>query len=188
MAKTPVNYHILRNDRNTQIGNVCHQWAHLEFLLAIVIWKLLHIDEDTGRIVTGGLDILPRINMGIALAEHLKAPPVLKRSLKDTRTALQDGLLERRNRAIHGIRFINPADPYSSELFLMHRGKGAGVATTQTNKDLAQIGKDIVALHEPLLSAMTECGLLFASAPRPARIIARKAARKASPKESASRS
>ena len=51
-------------------GSICFQWSALESLLAVVIWRLLKLDSDTGAIVTGGLDILPRINMAIALATH----------------------------------------------------------------------------------------------------------------------
>ncbi len=178
----------LRNDRNTQIGSICHQWAHLEWILAIVIWRLLRVDDVTGRIITGGLDILPRTNMAIALAEYLKAPAVIRRALRDTRTTLQEGLNERRNQAIHGLRFTNPDDQINSELFVMYRGRNAGAPRPISNKDLKQLWQDVIATQLSLLEAATRSGLLSAPSTKPARTIAPKVARSASPKESTSKS
>ena len=55
-----------------QIGNIAAQWSHLEYKLAQTIWILLGLEEGTGKIVTGGLDMLPRINMAINLSRHLR--------------------------------------------------------------------------------------------------------------------
>lgn len=177
-----------RDARNMHIGNVCHQWAHLELSIAVVIWQLLGVDEETGRLLTGGLDIQPRVNKAIALAEHLNAPPQLKKALRQTRTALQDGLDERRNQAVHGARFTDHSSPLDSQLFVMHRGKNAGKPIPVSNADLEKLGRDIFAAHKPLMEAMRSCGVLQAPTAKPARIIAPKAARKAAPSSPRSKS
>lgn len=84
------------------IGHVCLQMSLLELTLAHIIWAFLDLDHDTGAIVTGGLDILPRINMAINIAEHKKAPLPIKAGLRDIRKALQEGLLDQRNLIVHG--------------------------------------------------------------------------------------
>lgn len=88
------------------IGGVCVQWALLELTLAHIIWAFLNMDEDTGAIVTGGLDMLPRVNMAINLAEHKRAPLPARKSLRSIRKAVQDTQLDRRNQAVHGAHRI----------------------------------------------------------------------------------
>ncbi len=160
----------LLNDRNVQIGNICWQWAHLEYLIALAAWSLLRIDNDTGRLITGGMNILPRVNLALNLARHLKAPQQAQKALKETRKALQKGLDERRNRVVHGHRFLDRADP-QAEFVEMHRGKNAGVKVRQTNKDLAQLGRDIADTARALHQAMLESGV-YSDIPgqRPARV------------------
>jgi hypothetical protein len=95
-------------NRLTQIGNICAQWSELEYLFATTIWVLLKLDMDTGKIVTGGLDMLPRANMAINLARHRQAPKEILDALLTARKAIQDGLDIRRNRAVHGVQFLGP--------------------------------------------------------------------------------
>lgn len=164
MPLSPVEDRLL-SDRNLQIGNICWQWAHLEYLIALAIWSLLRIDNDTGRLITGGMNILPRINLALNLAKHLNAPTQAQRALKEVRTTLQKGLDERRNRAIHGHRSLDSSDP-QAEFVEMHRGKGAGTKVRQTNKDLAQLGGDIADTARALQKAMLDSGV-YSDTPEP---------------------
>ena len=118
---------VLMNNRNTQIGNICIQWSHLEYLAALGIWSMLHLDDKTGMILTGGLDLLPRLNMGHSLAVHLNAPKTARNTFKITRSAIQDqDIINRRNLIIHGHRLDIPGR-LDAETFESHRGKGAGI-------------------------------------------------------------
>ena len=164
---------LLLNDRNVQIGNICFQWAYLEYLIALTIWSLLHIDPDTGKIVTGGLDIRPRLNMAINLARELQAPKGAIDALLLTREALDKGLDQRRNTAVHGHRIAHPNDP-AAELVEVHRGKGARKRRPQTNADLTQLGKDIKQLADDLLDGLNKNCIFETPYSRPARIIAPK--------------
>ena len=158
-------------DRNTQVGNICVQWAHLEYLLALAIWSLLRLDQETGKIVTGGLDIRPRLNMAINLAKHLKAPEPAKKALLCTRRALDGGLDERRNKAIHGHRLLDP-DDIQSELVEVHRGKGDRKRHKVTNADLAELGVAIAKVAADLHEAMLKTNVYHAACDRPAQIMA----------------
>ncbi len=65
------------------------------------------IPTAKGEMIYGSLDILPRINMAVRLAEyHRLSGPLVKRII-DVRKALQgkgtyDGLAARRNQIVHG--------------------------------------------------------------------------------------
>lgn len=161
-----------QNDRNLQIGNICIQWSHLEFLAAIAIWSMLRIDEKTGKIITGGLDLLPRLKMAHQLAVHLNAPMQARNSFKAAKQAVQHRLLDRRNLVIHGHRLSEKGNPWV-ETFEVHRGKNSGTKQPLSNSDIAQIGKDIAAVHKALHQALRESGLLDAVPAKPARIMAR---------------
>lgn len=89
------------------IGALCLQQSLLEYNLARIIWELLDFDPDTGAIVTGGLDLRPRLNMAILLARHKKAPRQVCNALVKLRDELRETeLLERRNRAVHGVHVL----------------------------------------------------------------------------------
>lgn len=146
----------------TATGNVCHQWSYLEYLLSKAIWHLLGLDKKTGMIVTGGMDILPRVNMAIALATHLKANPSLLQALKDTRTAIQgrrktDGLQYQRNRIVHGV--------YSSNKEAMepsvetHRGAGSRQREPINLAEIQQAGTDIHAEAFKLAAVFKPLGI-----------------------------
>lgn len=109
-----------QDERLLRIGAVCAQWSYLEYVILRTMRKLLDLEEETAKILFGGLDIRPRIAMAIELARHLKAPTVVIETLVTTRAAVDGGLLKRRNRAIHGVQFL-----YSDgDLFVeVHRGK-----------------------------------------------------------------
>ena len=166
---------LLLSDRNLQIGNICFQWSHLEFLLAHTIQHLLKVDSGTNDILTGGLDILPRCSMALALAHHLDAPKALINAIKAVRNDLQDGkkLQSRRNKAIHGQRTLNPLNP-TEEIIKISRGKGKGVSI-QSNADLNALGREIADTHKAFYAVLEELGLLGDILTKPSRIIARNA-------------
>jgi hypothetical protein len=169
--------------RDAQIGHVCRQWASLEYILAATISSLLRLDKETSFIVTNGLDILPRASMAHRLAVHLKAPPPAIKTLREVRDALRNGLLERRNEAVHAHRQPNPND-FSTDYVTMYRGKGAGVRRTQDHEALTQLGLDIAYVSIALSTTLMRCGVYEASLAQPARIMAKKTSRKIGPSES----
>jgi len=155
----PVQKHM--TNRNVQIGNICSQFAHLELLLAQAIWSALGLTEEAGLSVTGSLNIEARARLAVELCEKQGKPKQVVEELRRVRKELQASkVIERRNHAIHGHRFPNPDDP-ASEFVVVHRGKDAGVKIKRTDAELAQVGKDIAALHTPLFAAMADAGMTY---------------------------
>jgi hypothetical protein len=149
------------NNRNVQIGNICSQFTHLELLLAQAIWSALGLTEKSGLSVTGRLDIEARAKLAVELCEEQGKPIHVVNELKKVRKELQtSNIIERRNRAIHGHRFADPNDP-AAEFVVVHRGKNAGVKIRRTDAELAQVGKDIAALHRSLQKAMTAAKMTY---------------------------
>jgi hypothetical protein len=148
-------------DRLVQIGNICRQWAYLEYLFSVTIWNLLKLERNTGMIVTGGLDMLPRAGMAINLAEHLGADGRLIEALKTARRTLQRGglsLIDRRNIAIHGLELRLEG---RSSILESHRGKGAFQPHDFGNDELKNLGKEIIAVHEALSPVMKSLGWVW---------------------------
>ncbi|MCF4098614.1 hypothetical protein [Maritalea mediterranea] len=149
------------NNRNVQIGNICIQFTHLELLLAQAIWSALDLTEKAGLSVTGRLDIEARAKLAVEICEERGKPDSVINELKNVRKELQASrIIERRNQAVHGHRFSDPDNP-AAELVVVHRGKNAGAKIKRADNELAQLGKDIAALHKPLMEAMTTAKMTY---------------------------
>lgn len=128
------------------IGHICVQWALLEAYGAQIIWALLPIKHDTGAVITGGMDMMPRFNTAIALAEHKHAPRIAIQKLKCIRQTLQDGLADRRNQAVHGIHSASD-DPTKVKLTML-RWKGNKREEERSVFELHETSQDIIALQK----------------------------------------
>ena len=159
MPNDPSQIHV--TNRNVQIGNICSQFAHLELLLAQAVWAALDVDEETGLVITGSLNIEARVKMAIGLCEKRGKSPEVIAQLKHVQKALQsEKIIERRNKAIHGNRFPCPDDP-AAEMVTIHRGKDAGKKIKRPDSELSQLGQEIAGLHKPLLAAMQSAGMTY---------------------------
>lgn len=133
------------------VGMICRHWADIEYIFSQTIWHLLKLDAETGKIVTGGLDMLPRVNMAINLAKQTKQPSDLLRILEEARTAIQDGLDTRRNRAVHGVMFIGEGFNYEAEV---HRGRGSRKREFLPASELRGLCDDLLKLHSKLRTSL----------------------------------
>lgn len=133
-----------------KVGNICAVWSSIEYLVALTIWELLHLDYETGQIITGGTDMLPRLNMAIALAEQLKAGRPLITALRSLRKTLQDGLDQRRNQAVHGVNRITKG----KHLVEMHRGTFRGSPRELPIASLQQTIDDLMAAYRAYASSL----------------------------------
>lgn len=84
------------------IGHVCLQWALLELALLSLLAALENVPNDRAEMIFGGLDMLPRCNMAINLARHHRLPRPMIQRIEAIRKAMQGGLSDRRNQAVHG--------------------------------------------------------------------------------------
>ncbi|MEL7687147.1 hypothetical protein AAG596_06145 [Citromicrobium bathyomarinum] len=172
----------LLNDRQLQIGNICHQWAAIEYHIALCIWSLLGIDYETGVILTGGLTMRPRVNMAVKLAVHLNAPKEAIDALTEIRKTLDGGLEDARNSAVHAVRFKDASNP-ASELVEMHRGRKKG-RHPRTNAELRQLGTDIHAAGKTLKRRLDGAGIYNLPMRKPTAAMALKTSRTRSPPDS----
>ena len=145
--------------RLMSVGNISTQWAYLEYLVANTIWWLLKVDKPTGMILTGGLDMIPRINMAINLARHLKADRRILEALEVTRKSIQGGLADRRNIAVHGVFSSSDGSPIVT--VEVHRGKGDRKRIPLSDEELIKTGKDISSTIDVLLAAMKPLGINY---------------------------
>lgn len=138
------------------IGHVCLQWSRLEMALLGVIYALENCPIERGELIYGGLDMLPRINMTIKLAEFHKAPKRQRDILKGIRKALQDRLSDERNRAVHGVQKQSDRPGYIS--FTMVRFRGEARTKDLTPEQINETAKELLALGDQAWSVFDAIG------------------------------
>ena len=83
------------------IGDICVTWAGFEHQTELLLWQLLELSEDDGKLVTTKLDIRPRLEMLAALAdrkiENTEAKERLAKALEIVTQVQPD-----RNLIVHG--------------------------------------------------------------------------------------
>jgi len=134
------------------VGNICTQWAFLEYQLAIAIWSLLGLDEETGKIVTGGLDIMPRATMILSLTHGKKGDQTLSRAATKVLKELRGGLVTRRNEAVHGV-YSSQRDG-SEPMVEVHRGKGGRNPKPIGPDDLERLAQEISQSAQIMTAAL----------------------------------
>ena len=140
-----------QTNRIAQIGNVCVQWSNLEYVLATAIWLIIGVNEEAGKILTASLDAKNRAKMLYSLAHVYNAPVSYKNAVKRVMKALQDGLMDRRNVAVHGVHF--PSTQNDSVGIEMHRGKGGRNQRTIPNSEFASLGNDITKVRDDFVKS-----------------------------------
>jgi len=127
------------------IGHVCLQWALLEMTILAVLDALEDMPHERGAIVWGGLDMLPRFHMAINLAQFHKAPHAIPLELRAIRKALQDGIADGRNQAVHGAH--KDSGVLDSVQLTMVRWPEPRRTQTVTLEDMFKLSEDIHALQ-----------------------------------------
>lgn len=141
------------------VGNLCSQWAFLEYCFSITIWHLLKLDKETGMIVTGGMDILPRVNMVLNLAQHLKADGKIVEAARVARRALQDDLINDRNKFVHGVFSSSKTIPGID--VEIHRGRGDRRRHPVTPDQVAATANRVHRVAFAYCDALEPLGLRF---------------------------
>lgn len=137
------------------IGHACLQWARLEMGILGVIYTIEDMPAAKGELIFGGLDMLPRINMAIKLAEYAKIPMPLQKRLKAIRKELQEHLNERRNQVVHGAH-KNMGN--GETVLTMVRWRGDKREKVITPADLYQLGAEICDLGSECWAIMEDLG------------------------------
>lgn len=84
------------------IGRMITEWSRLETILSMIIWHLLKLDMEDGRVITGTLDARPKVRMLRQLAKRHVKPKALLTQFSQLLTVVE-GLQEERNFMAHGI-------------------------------------------------------------------------------------
>lgn len=132
-------------NRLIQTGNICVQWANLEYHLAVTIWVMAGVESEVGKILTGGMDMKTRASAAVAISHQMNAPRYLKMALAHVLKQLRDGgLIDRRNQAVHGVHMTSEL-PNAAKVEL-HRGKGGRQPRLQMDAELADLNQRLSSL------------------------------------------
>ena len=139
------------------IGHVCVQWALLENNLLAVLSAIEGMPVPQTTIVFGALDMKPRLNMAINLADHHNIHPPLRARLRKLRKTMDDAkLADRRNRLVHGVHKLSD-QPHSFKLF-MPRLKGDAQHKDVSVGDAYNLGIEIKAAGDEAWSIFEDYG------------------------------
>lgn len=111
------------NDRARLSGHINFQYSYLDYLISKFIWALLEIEKPAGVILTGGMDIRPKLDIAIELAEHFNKFEKIRALLKKlkNRGDNPNGFIQSRNIIVHGIYSSRDGDP--TVMIESHRSK-----------------------------------------------------------------
>lgn len=129
------------------IGHVCLQWSLLELTVLSILYALKDVDHVEGDLLFGHLDLVPRLDMAIALLDHQRAPGQLVSRLKVIKEQLgrKGKIKERRNQAVHGAHA--DTDVLGTYNLLMSRWRGPKKVSAVSLEDLIKLTEDIHALR-----------------------------------------
>ena len=135
----------------TLIGCVCTQYSFLDYLVSNVVWSLLRVEKDAGMIITGAMDIRPKIAVAIQLSEHYDKHGDIRTELRNIeRNASKDtGFIPKRNLIIHGIFSSRDGDP--TVMVEAHRKKSARTRATLTIEFVQETHDEIVSTSKRLV-------------------------------------
>lgn len=148
------------------VGHVCIQWSLLEQTLIIILGTCQSIPPDEAAIVFGGLDMKPRLNLAINLAEHHKWPPPLVKRLRKLRADIdKEKLVDKRNIIVHGVQCASEL-PQSFKLYTPRR-KGDAQEETWSILEAHALGEAIHTAHKEAYAIFEEYGRLKLGDHRP---------------------
>jgi hypothetical protein len=141
------------------IGNTCLQWALLEHSILCIIGMIDELPAEQAYTRYAGLDMIPRLNMVIALADEAKWPLRLTKRLRAIRAELQgrNGLAEKRNMFVHGAHDLGELD--GEYRLTMARWKGDRMRTTVTILESQDLGNRLALLAQEAHSIFSDYGV-----------------------------
>jgi hypothetical protein len=142
------------------IGHICLQWALLEQSVLYFIAQLEGIPLQKAYVIFAHLDMKPRLNMLILLAQDAKLPHNrFVKPLTELRRELdKDGakLADRRNMFVHGAHKVGKER--GEYVLTMSRWKGDKQSQTVTLGDAAQLALELCVQAQKLNSIVEDYG------------------------------
>ena len=143
------------DDYKKAIGEVVIQWARLEFTVEYLIWRVLRLDEEDGRAITSRLDMKPKTEMLVNLAERYFSPKEATAKLKDYVSHIAH-LHKLRNRIIHGFWAIVDEETAIATSPRLKAPSGYVTAQQYSLKFLGEMAADIETINRSFLTLLDE--------------------------------
>lgn len=137
-----------------QVGLICAQWAHLEYLLELTVWWLLGLLDTPkdARLITGTMPIDALARKARDLA-HRKIPKRSDRNMLRDVAVDVNAVEHERNLAVHGVRSLWPDETITASVPRgPYRNKPERLSLIRLRTANAQIASTIAKL-ELLLDA-----------------------------------
>lgn len=138
------------------IGNICLRWALLEHTILCIIGMIVERPAERAYVRFAGLDMIPRINMAITLADEAKWPLRFTKRLRAIRKELQGGLADERNMFVHGAHDFGERD--GEFRLTMSRWKGDRMRRTVTLLEASALGNRLSLLAQEGHSIFSDYG------------------------------
>lgn len=113
----------LTDEFSALIGAVVVEWSRLDHVIQTVIWKLLNLDFDIGRLVTSQNDISENISMLRAIFQQKLRPDEICDGILARLNRLQP-LMEARNLVVHGLWSVRGSDGLPGVMVLRKKTPG----------------------------------------------------------------
>ncbi len=140
-------------------GYICTQYSYFDYLISNVIWHVLKVDKPTGIIVTGGMDIRPKIEMAISLLNHFEIENEIRFALQKFKNnaSKENGFISKRNKIVHGIFSSSEGDP--AVMVEVHRKKSQRDRHEMKVEYIQQCHDEILAANNELISLLKQSGI-----------------------------
>jgi len=88
-------------------GSIFAQYVYFDYLVSSVIWHLLNLKKDLGMMITGNLDIQPKIDMAIEIAIYKGELADIQKKLTTFKNSTVDceSIFSKRNQIVQGLSF-----------------------------------------------------------------------------------
>ncbi|NQY63824.1 MAG: hypothetical protein HRT38_08800 [Alteromonadaceae bacterium] len=145
--------------RAQMVGFICTVYSYMDYAISNVIWHLLKLDKETGIIVTGAMDIRPKIDMAIELADHTEEISDIRAKLQEFKNqgGKPNGFISRRNKIIHGICSSRNND--SVVMVESHRKKSQRARHELGYQEIVDTYQDISRSNDELVTLMVAHGI-----------------------------
>ncbi|WP_125925562.1 hypothetical protein [Halomonas aestuarii] len=146
------------HERASLIGYVCFQYSYLDYLVSNIIWGVLNIDKEAGKIVTGSLDIRPRLDMAVELLKHYDTHHELKEFVNTMKNRIEgkNGIINKRNIVVHGVFSSREGDP--KVLVESHRSKRHRERAEMTVDEIRELHDRLCEESKSLVNIMEAHG------------------------------
>ncbi|WP_422139677.1 hypothetical protein [Endozoicomonas sp. ALC020] len=141
------------------VGYICTQYSYFDYLISNVIWSQLSIEKDVGVMITGPMDIRPKIELAISLLDHYENSEKLRALLQrfKNNASSENGFISKRNKIIHGI--MSSSDGLLTVMIELHRKKSQRERHEISLEYIQQCHDEILAANDELKNLMQPEGI-----------------------------